>query len=648
MPRRQHVGLVLTIFAVGLAIGTLPARGQTISLFRQFSDPKISSSAALAADPSGIYVIGWPADCEAAVGKYDYTGTELWTRKFTVPLACVGALRAAVDATGLYVLASNYDHRSFQNPQFLLRKFSEDGDELWSRYLEFEASGGLTTDGSGIYVAGVLCSSCTLSYLTKYSPGGAELWTSRFDASRDYPVGVAADPTGVYVIGRKKNVAVGQLARKWDARGNQLWTREVNPTGFAWTIAAAELTGFYALAWDSSGKGPFLYKYDSEGTELWSRMELEANKIAVDSSGVYLVGETNPVSLANYYAYTSNPSALPGQCRSGWIDSFVRRFSPDGEVIWTRQFGAPQGTWARGVVVDDSGVYVIGAVHADAFAYVWERAPEQLREELEPPAAFFAKFEKSPTVVTGSGPRIFPGCIVNAASYIGGGVAPGEMVTIFGSGIGPSEPVQHRLTEKGTLATTLADTRVLFNGIPAPLLYVSDKQSNAIVPYALAGRSSVEVQIEYRGVRSELLTLPVLASRPGIFSVDSSGSGQGLILNEDGSLNSASNPARRGSIIRVYATGGGEAASGIDDGQFLSDVLPQTSLPVSVFFDLFGYDGPPTTKADVLYAGGVSGAVAGLLQINIRVPNAYSGKAVPFFLMIGSHWTVFQVTVALE
>ena len=191
---------------------------------------------------------------------------------------------------------------------------------------------------------------------------------------------------------------------------------------------------------------------------------------------------------------------------------------------------------------------------------------------------------------------------------------------------------------------------MLFNGIPAPLLYVSDKQSNAIVPYALAGRSSVEVQIEYRGVRSEVLTLPVLASRPGIFSVDSSGSGQGLILNEDGSLNSPSNPARRGSIIRVYATGGGEAASGIDDGQILSDVLPQTNLPVSVFFDLFGYEVPwATTKADVLYAGGVSGAVAGLLQINVRVPNTIIvGKAVPFFLLIGSHWTVFQVTVALE
>jgi uncharacterized protein (TIGR03437 family) len=262
-------------------------------------------------------------------------------------------------------------------------------------------------------------------------------------------------------------------------------------------------------------------------------------------------------------------------------------------------------------------------------------------------AAFLVKFEKTAAPPAGSGPRIFPDCVVNAASYVGGGVAPGEIVTLFGSAMGPSELVRLRLTEDRRLATTLADTRILFNGVPAPLFYVSDKQSTAIVPYAVAGRTSVDVLVEYRGVRSDPVTVPVLASRPGIFSGDSTGQGQGAILNEDGTVNSPSNPALRGSIITIFGTGGGEAAAGVVDGQIVGDILPKTSLPVSAFFETGGL---PSKQAEVLYAGGVPGSVAGLLQVNLRVPvNAvWTGDAVPFLFTIGSHWTVHQITIALR
>jgi uncharacterized protein (TIGR03437 family) len=224
------------------------------------------------------------------------------------------------------------------------------------------------------------------------------------------------------------------------------------------------------------------------------------------------------------------------------------------------------------------------------------------------------------------------------------------MVTIFGSAMGPSELVPLRLTEDRRLASTLAEARVLFNGMPAPLVHVSDKQITAIVPYAVAGRSSVDVQVEYRGVRSEAVTVQVLPSRPGIFTLDGTGQGQGAILNEDGSLNSASNPARRGSFISIFATGGGEAAPGVVDGQLISDIRPRTSLPVSVVFDLGHYPPVPQKQGEVVYAGGVPGSVAGLLQVNVRVPAdaVDTGPAVPFALFIGSQWTVFQATVALR
>jgi uncharacterized protein (TIGR03437 family) len=403
------------------------------------------------------------------------------------------------------------------------------------------------------------------------------------------------------------------------------------------------------VAADAWGSGTYLRKYDSGANELWSRKinPFDFVSIAAGATGVYVAG-TVPAAYAPFW-----PPALPGQCRSGsGGDSFVRKYDPDGAEVWTRQFGTSQATSAGGVAVDSSGVYVVGQDWAGAFRDVWELAPREIFGAFEPTSAFLAKFEKTAApAVSGSAPRIFQDCVVNAASYLGGGVAPGEMVTIFGSAMGPSELVPQRLTEDGRLAANLAETRILFNGVPAPLLYVSDKQSTAIVPYAVAGLSSVDVEVEYRGVRSEAVTVTVLTSRPGIFSLDASGQGQGAILNEDGSINSPSNPARRGSIISIFGTGGGEAAPAVVDGQFISGTLPRTSLPVSVFFDLGNNEHQVEAKqAEVLYAGGVSGSVAGLLRLDVRVPaNAVdTGNAVPFALFIGSHWTVLQVTMALR
>ena len=262
---------------------------------------------------------------------------------------------------------------------------------------------------------------------------------------------------------------------------------------------------------------------------------------------------------------------------------------------------------------------------------------------------FLAKLDTAAAVSAG-GPRILPDCIVNAASYVGGGVAPGEIVTLFGSGMGSPDLVSLQLTDDRRLATTLADTRIFFNDVPAPLVYVSDRQSSAIVPYAVAGQASVDVQVEYKGVRSDPVTVPVLTSRPGVFSVDASGQGQGAILNEDGTLNSPSNPARRGSVITIFGTGGGEAAPGLVDGQLVA-TLPTTSLPVSVFFDIgLGDNGPPARQGEVLYAGGSAGSIAGLLQVNVRVPAnaAVTGDKVPFALLIGSQWAVYGATVALR
>jgi uncharacterized protein (TIGR03437 family) len=196
----------------------------------------------------------------------------------------------------------------------------------------------------------------------------------------------------------------------------------------------------------------------------------------------------------------------------------------------------------------------------------------------------------------------------------------------------------------------LADTRVFFNGIGAPLLHVSETQINTIVPYALGEGSSVEVQVEYNGALSNVVTVPLLPARPGVFTLDGSGFGQGAILNEDGSMNSPANPAERGSVITIYATGEGLTEPVAVDGLVLSDAPPRPRLPVSVWFELGPGRGDFGLEAQVLYAGGSPRPVNGLLQSNARVPqDAETGDAVPFILSVGSYSTdCCAVTVALR
>ncbi|MGH9660181.1 MAG: hypothetical protein ACRD96_16650, partial [Bryobacteraceae bacterium] len=235
-----------------------------------------------------------------------------------------------------------------------------------------------------------------------------------------------------------------------------------------------------------------------------------------------------------------------------------------------------------------------------------------------------------------------------------GGVAPGEIVTVLGSAMGPPELTPLRVTGQGRLDTTLAGARILFNGVPAPLLYVSEQRSSAIVPYDVAGRPSVDVQVEYQGIRSDAVRIPVLANRPGIFTFDSSGKGQAAIVNEDGSVNSPSNPAPPGSVVAIYATGGGATDPPGVDGVIVGGPLPRlkSRVAVAISNNIIAYpevDGGSEDYryyAQILYAGGVPGSVAGLVQINARVPAGVPpGSAVPLHII--TDWSKIEQSLTI-
>jgi uncharacterized protein (TIGR03437 family) len=245
------------------------------------------------------------------------------------------------------------------------------------------------------------------------------------------------------------------------------------------------------------------------------------------------------------------------------------------------------------------------------------------------------------TLTASTGGQVTQNGVVNAASFKPGAVSAGEIVTVFGSNIGPSQLVGLRLTPAELVDTTLGEVRVLFDGTPAPLIYVASGQLSAIVPYAVAKLATTQMQVEYKGVRSNAVPLQVGPSAPAIFTANSSGTGPGAILNQDSSLNTASTPAAKGSIVILYVTGEGETTPQGMDGQPANSVYPKPILPVTV--KIGGVD------AEVAYAGAAPGLVAGVMQVNVKVPDSVaSGSALPVVVNVGGNSSPGGVTLSVQ
>ncbi len=244
--------------------------------------------------------------------------------------------------------------------------------------------------------------------------------------------------------------------------------------------------------------------------------------------------------------------------------------------------------------------------------------------------------------ITGGATTLTSRGIVNSASYEGGGIAPGEIITIFGSFPGPSSLVTLQLDNRGYVSTNLGGEQLLFDGIAAPMIYAVAGQVSAIVPYGVFGKSSVQIQVSYQGQLSNSVAMTIAAVAPGIFTSESSGKGQGAIVNQDGTINSESNPAAAGSIVFVYATGEGQTTPGGVDGKPADSPAPTpTGQPVTATVG--------GASAQVLYAGGVPGLVAGLLQVNVQLPAGVTlGSFVPIVLTIGGKSSQIGVTLAVR
>ena len=271
------------------------------------------------------------------------------------------------------------------------------------------------------------------------------------------------------------------------------------------------------------------------------------------------------------------------------------------------------------------GLYSAG----DAFTLVFFSTPRAFQTQYGggDSDAFAAKVDFSQP----AGPSI--ASVLNAASlfpgyttpFPTGAVAPGEIVTLFGNGFG-----------SGTLSVT-------FGTSPATVLYASDCQINAVVPFEVNPGLNTLVTVRSGGQMLGPIKLPVVVAAPGIFTTSDSGSGQAAILNQDSSVNTASNPAARGSIVSVYMTGVGALSPPIADGS-LGPLTPPFPAPVANISATVG-----GVNAPVVFAGQAPGLIAGATQVNIQIPqDAPVGAAVPIAIEAAYYFSQASVTMAVR
>ena len=360
------------------------------------------------------------------------------------------------------------------------------------------------------------------------------------------------------------------------------YVRRVSPDGIITTVAGN--SGFSG----PSGDG---------GPAANARLSAPAG-VAVDGAGNLFIADPG-------WNFFTGDGAYQSCC-----DHRIRKVSPDGTITTVAGNGMAGFTGDGGPASTASlNGPVSVAVDGAGNVYVADLANNAIR------------------VLRPTGRSLLIGAVLDAASQNADPVTPGKIVAIRGAGLGPAELTQGQ-PASGRFGTELSGTTVTFDGIAAPILSVSAREIKAVVPYEIAGATTQVVAV-YQGNSSPAFTANVAASAPSLFTADQTGAGLALALNTiDGKPNSALNPVKIGDIVTLYATGEGQTAPGGVDGKLGGSTATHPVLPVSVTVG--------GISADVQYAGGAPGQIAGLMQINVQIPAGVApGGYVPVILQVG-------------
>jgi len=315
-----------------------------------------------------------------------------------------------------------------------------------------------------------------------------------------------------------------------------------------------------------------LIRIDALGERVLAEKSIDIGDLAVDPEG-------NLIVIAEG-SFTVGPNPLlETACSLG--DLTYLKLSPSGKQLFATRL--PNSTRTEFEGTNDRGLPII--------------------------RTNFGRFE----IIEGESMGVFAGCVLNAAN-LAPSLSAGTIVTLFGTRLGPRHGIGFQL-ENGRVPSSLGGTQVFINGEAIPILFSSYGQVNAILPYSVLPGPPV-VRVEVHG---ELAAIFESASMElasiSIFQLDDSPNRPAAALNEDGSVNSPSNPARKGSWIALFGTGGGATVPVSEAGEVTPlELRPLDQTPV-VFAGI-----PGGRVLTVGWAGGAPGLVAGVTQINVKLP----------------------------
>jgi len=259
------------------------------------------------------------------------------------------------------------------------------------------------------------------------------------------------------------------------------------------------------------------------------------------------------------------------------------------------------------------------------------------RDALE--AVSWPEGDLFPQYLPSGRPVIADGGIVNAASGRSTPIAPGEIISIFGTFLGPANSTAMTPSADGFFPISYSGTQVLVNGSAIPILFVSGSQINAVAPFGIDPSKPINLSLRAFGYESDLLVAPAVAAAPALFTISGSGTGQAATLNQDSTVNSAANPARAGSVVTVFGTGFGNTQPASVDGLTSSD---SSALTLSVHVSVAG------KEALVTYAGSAPGLIAGVAQINFQIPTGLDVGPVSVAVTAGRFSSASVVTIAIQ
>jgi uncharacterized protein (TIGR03437 family) len=539
----------------------------------------------------------------------------------------------AVDAAGNIYVADTLNHAVRQiTAKGVISTFAGTGapgftgDGSAANKAQLNAPQGVAVDAAGnVYIADtgnyrvrVVGTNGNIStFAGNGSPGYGGDGGSPTSATFYLPTAVTTDKSGAvyiadYQAGVVRKVSGGTITT-FAGNGGTGYSGDGGPA------TAAQLDGPAAIAFDPAGN---LY--------ITQLIDSRVRKVATNGRISTVAGTgANGYTGEGYPALMSQLSAPGGVAADAYGNVFISvagnrlmQLSPDGNLTTLAGNGLP-GYSGDGGPSTGSQLNVPAGIFLDSSGklYIADSANNAVRM----------------LSIAGYGTSI--STVTNGASNQTGPIAPGEIVVVYGSGLGPQQLANMQLDSNGLVTTVLAGTRVLFNGTPAPILYSVGTQVSAVVPFGLSG-STAQVIAQSGNQTSVPVSVNVAATAPAIFTADSSGQGQALANNADGSPNSASNPAAAGSTITVYMTGAGALSPSVPDGTITFAPLPKTAQTVTATIG--------GQSATVQSSGAVSNNVAGTVQVNVQIPNGTPSGPASITVQVGGVTSPAGVTIAVQ